>query len=136
MRKKTLLQTILPLCVVALTALCISFSTVFATAMASEPSWSINTTAYNKVLARQSVLAIPEGNKATLNGTDYSLKTTVTYPSEKTSTGNQIVLSELGDYTITYSFTDGATTYERVDEFSVINASESLFSSSENTIFL
>lgn len=131
MRKKTLLQTILPLCVVALSALCISLSTVFATAMASEPTWSINSTAYSKILARQSVLAIPEGNKATLNGADYSLTTTVTYPSGKTTTGSQIVLSELGDYVITYSFTDGTNTYEMEDEFSVANASESLFSTSE-----
>ena len=131
MRKKTLLQTILPLCIVALTALCISFSTVFTKAFASEPEWTINTTAYNNVLARNSVLQIPAGNKATLNGTDYSLSTTVTYPSKKTTTGDKIVLSEIGDYTIKYSFTDGVSSYEEIHDFSVVNTTESLFAKSE-----
>ncbi len=132
MRKKTLLQTILPLCIVALTALCISFSTVFTKAFASEPEWTINTTAYNNVLPRNSVLQIPEGNKATLNGADYSLSTTVIFPSEKTTTGDKIILSERGDYTIKYSFTDGVNSYEEIHEFSVANATESLFAKSEN----
>lgn len=132
MRKKTLFRTILPLCIVALTALCISLSTVFATATATEPEWSINTTAYSKVLPRQSVLAIPDGNKATINGTDYSLKNTVTYPSGKTTTSDKVSLTELGEYEITYSFTDGTDTYERTDKFSVENTTESLFALSEN----
>ncbi len=132
MKKKTLLQTILPLCIVALTALCISFSTVFTKAFASELEWTINTTAYNSVLPRNSVLQIPEGNKATLNGANYSLSTIVTFPSEKTTTGDVIVLSERGDYTIKYSFTDGVSSYETTHEFSVANATESLFAKSEN----
>jgi hypothetical protein len=131
MRKKTLLQTILPLCIVALTALCISFSTVFTKAFASEPEWTINTTAYNNVLPRNSVLQIPEGNKATLNGTDYSLSTTVTFPSEKTSTGDKVVLSEVGGYTIKYSFTDGVNSYEETHDFSVQNTTDSFFAKSE-----
>lgn len=131
MRKKTLLQTILPLCIVALTALCISFSTVFTKAFASEPEWTINTTAYNNVLPRNSVLQIPAGNKATLNGTDYSLSATVIFPSEKTTTGDKIVLSETGDYTIKYSFTDGVNSYEETHDFSVANTTESFFAKSE-----
>ena len=130
MRKKTLFKTILPLCVVAITALCVSLSIVFATATATEPTWSINTSAYSKVLPRQSVLAIPDGNKATLNGTDYTPSNVVTYPSGKTTTDKQLVLSELGEYSITYSILGGE--YKRTDKFNVENATESLFASSEN----
>lgn len=130
MRKKTLLKTILPLCIVAITALCISLSNVFATATAAEPTWSINSTPYSKELPRQSILQIPDNNKATLNGTDYSLDHVVTYPSGKTTTGDKVSLTELGEYKIKYSFSASEQTKEHT--FKVVNTTESLFALSED----
>lgn len=130
MKKKTLMQSVLPLLAIAVTALCISFSALFVKANA-EPVFSIDSSVYASVLPRNSVLTYSEENKATLNGTDYELSVLTTYPSGKTNTSENVVLNELGDYTVKYFFNDGNHEYSIEDTFSVDNTVESLFSSSE-----
>ena len=72
MKKKTLMQSVLPLIAIAITALCISFSATFARANA-EPEFFIDGTAYAQTLSKNSLLEISEENKAVLGGKEYSL---------------------------------------------------------------
>lgn len=131
MKKKTLMQSVLPLIAIAITALCISFSATFARANA-EPEFFIDGTAYAQTLSKNSLLEISEENKAVLGGKEYSLSTLTTYPSGKTTNADSIFLSELGEYEIKYFFNDGSQEYSIEEDFTVENTTESLFSSSEN----
>lgn len=131
MKKKTLLQSVIPLIVLAVTAFFISFSFILVNATA-QPTFNVNGTAYSGILPKNYLLTYAEENKATLNGTDYELSTLTTYPSGKTSKGTSVLLSELGDYSVKYYFNDGNAEYFVEENFSVDNTIESLFSNSEN----